>query len=101
MARNPGNFDAYVVYDADDQDLRVIPPVAVVSRNFSIRNMSGFNVDVSCAGLNIRATTIADGKHDSFAADTPGFYAYTVTATVNGSLRKARGASDPKVIVDA
>ncbi len=101
MARNPGNFDAYVVYDADDQDLRVVPPVAVVSRNFSIRNMSGFDVEVSSAGLNIRATTIPDGRHDSFAADAPGLFAYTVTATVAGSLKKARGASDPKVIVDA
>jgi hypothetical protein len=101
MARNPGNFDVYVVYDAEGAELRVIPPVAVVSKNLSIRNMSGFDVEVSCGGLNIGPTTIGDGKHDSFAANTPGFYPYLVTATVNGSQRKARGASDPKVIVDA
>ncbi len=100
-----GKHDAYVFNAGRTFKVRPALSAGTAGKPFSIRNLTDHTVDLDFPdGLMKREarTSIPAHRSRTFHIDrkADGFYRYQVDIVRQGSTTKARGESDPAMIVD-
>jgi hypothetical protein len=106
MTMSRGRHDVFVVEDPVGE-YRVIPAVAIVGNKVNFCNLTGHDVEVEFPEAlgkqkkNLAKNKDSDNEVDFGVSPARGLYDYSVTVGVSVLRIKAKGNSDPKIIVDA